>query len=140
MGDILRDRLSKDAVVKIKHRKAWTSTITKDNIESLGMQAVTYSGCGKYSEQVVEERAIRWEEIEDDRGTLIREPLSPQSGWWPALSIHWKGMAGEHSLSKIEYFQRTISGALPIYVLCWYQLVDGAWEMEAWPIRICSRL
>ena len=140
MGDILRDRLSKGYCVKIKHSKSWVSTITKANVESLGVHAVTYRGCGKYTKQDLEERAIPWEEIEDDKETLIREPLSLQSGWWPALSIHWKGMAEEHSLSKIDYFQHTISGALPIYVLCWYQLADGAWEMEAWPIRICSRL
>ena len=80
MGDILRDRLSKDAVVKIKQTKAWTSTITKDNIESLGMQAVTYGGCGKYSKQDVDKLAIRWDEIEDHGKTLICEPLPPKSG------------------------------------------------------------
>ena len=140
MGDILRDRLSKDAVVKIIHTKVRTSTITKDNIEALGMHAVTYGGCGKYSKQDVEERAIRWDDIEDDGETLIREPLPPKSGWWPALSIFWKGMAEEHGYSKIEYFQHVVAGVLPIYVLCLYQLVDGTCELQAWPIRICSRL
>ena len=130
MGDILRDRLSKGSVVKIKHSKSWVSTITYKNVESLGVHAVTYRGCGKYTKQALEERAIPWEEIEDDKETLIREPLSLQSGWWPALSIHWKGMAEEHCLSKIYYFQHTISGALPFYVLllvptCRWCLGDG---------------
>ena len=139
-GDILRDRLSKDAVVKIIHTKVRTSTITKDNIEAWGMHAVTYGGCGKYNKQDVEERAIRWDDIEDAGETLIREPLPPKSGWWPALSIFWKSMAEEHGYSKIEYFQHVIAGVLPIYVLCLYQLVDGTCELQAWPIRTCSRL
>ena len=104
--------------MKIKHLKSWVSTITKANVESLGVHAVTYRGCGKYTKQDLEERAIPWEEIEDDKETLIREPLSPQSGWWPALSIHWKGMAEEHSLSKIEYFHSSAPFPAPCPSTC----------------------
>ena len=100
---------------------------------------MTYGGCGKYSKQDVDERASRWDEIEDDGETLIREKLSTQSGWWPALNIYWQGMAEAHGLSRIEYFKLVTAGKLPIYVLCWYQLADGIGLVVRTPSSSCGR-
>ena len=48
MGEILRDRLAKNAVLEIKHSRKRTSIVRKSNVRSLGFCVVSYPGQGKY--------------------------------------------------------------------------------------------
>ena len=145
MGEILRDRLAKNAVLEIKHSKERTSIVRKNNVRSLGFCAVSYPGQGKYDHsEGVPERAIRWEDLleeeEEDTRSVIQQPLPPQSGFWPAMIIYWDGMAEEAGVSQGDYIARVTAGILVVYIVCWYQLVDGSWTMSAWPVLLASRL
>ena len=79
MPEILRDRLLKGARLDCKLSKRFTRQVTLSNIISCGMAAVSYAGTGEYGcHGTVPQRAIRWEDIDDDKGTHIDAPI-PQA-------------------------------------------------------------
>ena len=126
MGDILRDRLSKGAEIVIKHSKKTQTRVTLSNLRSVGMCAVSYPGSGKYGINGSRpERAIRWEDLEEDEPIEINEEIPDGSGYWPALIINWEDMAQAHGFTAHDYFTRVLAGVLVVYVVCWYQLIDG---------------
>ena len=47
-------------------------------------------------------------------------------------------MAQAHGFIAHDYFVRVLAGVLVVYVLCWYQLIDGTWELQAWPIFLAT--
>ena len=142
MPDILRDRLSKGARLCCKLGKRFTRHVTLSNLISCGMVAVSYPGTGKYGcHSTVPDRAVRWEDIEEDQGTDITAAIPQASGWWPALFVQWVEQHEDHGLAtRGEYFSCVMCGTLPGYAICWYQLVDGTWELQLWPILIACRL
>ena len=80
------------------------------------------------------------EEEEEDTRLAIQQPLPDGSGFWPAIIVFWDGMAEEAGLSPGDYITKVIAGILVVYIICWYQLVDGTWTMTAWPVLLASRL
>ncbi|MFM7981898.1 MAG: hypothetical protein ACKPKO_21520, partial [Candidatus Fonsibacter sp.] len=60
--------------------------------------------------------------------------------FWPALIIYWDGMAEEAGVSPGDHIAMVTAGVLVIYIVCWYQLVDGSWSLTAWPVLLASRL
>jgi len=145
MGEILRHRMAQNAVIEIKHSKKRTSIVRKHNLRSLGFCCVSYPGQGKYDHSSgVPERAIRWEDMleeeEEDTRLAIQQPLPDGSGFWPAIIVFWDGMAEDAGLSPGDYITKVIAGILVVYIICWYQLVDGTWTMTAWPVLLASRL
>ena len=143
MGDVLRDRMAKGAHLEVKLSKRFTRKVTLENIISHGMSVVSYPGKGKYGGlgDNEPERAVRWEDINEDDDTILSAPIPRTSGWWPALIVQWAEQHADHGFTtRAEYYSRVMCGTLPAYVVCWYQLVDGTWVMVLWPIFLVSRL
>ena len=42
--------------------------------------------------------------------------------------------------TRSEYLERVAVGCLTVYVVCWYQLVDGTYTLTLWPITLASRI
>ena len=139
------------------------------DILSIGMACVSYPGQGQYNVQsACSERAIRWEElcedkipdtyghfdrlIDDDhqkqpeptdgvKNCSLRDQIPAGSGWWPACIINWHSQHTDSGYTTREgYFTAVIGGVCVVYVVCWYQLLDGGHIITAWPIRLTSRL
>ena len=62
-------------------------------------------------------------------------------GWWPAIIVSWDG---EHlTTSNFDgrlYREMQNRGKVRIWVICWYQLCDGTYTVEAWPIHLLTPL
>ena len=142
MGDVLRDRMTKGTCLEAKLTKRFTRKITLENIISHGLSVVSYPGAGKYGTGGNEpERAVRWEDIKEYDDTILSATCPRTFGWWPALIVQWAEQHADHGFtSRAEYYSRVMCGTLPVYVVCWYQLVDGTWSMVLWPIFLTSRL
>ena len=141
MPRLLKDRLAKGCriTVTMPHwGKKGKKTIGLDDIMSLGFCAVTYPGSGKYRtiNSAVPDRALEWSEIPEDEPLVeLMDELPNDAIWWPATVINWHDQHIDHEYSsRDEYFTKVISGILCIFVLCWYQLMDDSWELQAWPI------
>lgn len=140
MVGILHDRLAQGAHINIKLTKKFSRKVTSQNLLSVGLCCVTYPGQGKYLDSDEKEIAIRWEDVEDFDETPIKDVPS-KSGWWPALNIQWNEQHEDHWMkTRGDYFAQVSVGCLPIFLLCWYQLADGSYELQAWPVNLYSRL
>ena len=109
-----------------------------EDIRSLGFAAVSYPGQGRYTVGGDRpERAVRWEDLHEVEGVQLQHAIPETSGWWPALIITWHTEHLDHGFeTREEYFPRVCVGILTVYVICWYQLVNGSWSMTAWPILL----
>ena len=142
MGEILRDRLMKGAQLEVKLTKRFSRKITISNLIYCGMAFVSYPGSGKHNVNGdLPERAVRWEDIDDDEDTPTNATIPQTSGWWPALIVQWVEQHEDHGFAtRSEYFERVLVGCLTVYVVCWYQLVDGTYTLTLWPITLPSRI
>jgi hypothetical protein len=73
MPQILRDRLASGAKIEVEimhegYKKTTKKMLSIEDISSIGFAAVSYKGDGKYkcSGADVPERAVRWEDLEDE--------------------------------------------------------------------------
>ena len=123
-------------------------------------ELVYAAGAGKYlrPDHELQDRAMAYDDLPEhgparDYGTFerlieddsvkLRDPYPKTNGWWPAVMINWKGQAEFHGMERSQYYQAVASGKLPAYLPCGYQVIDGVSGttiMEAWPIRLTSRL
>ena len=166
MPAILMDRLRSGVKIEVhmsipqwSEKKLYKKVLAIDDIRSIAFCCVSYPGDGKYNvTSDLPERAILWDRLEppikDDfgrhMGRLIdddfhkietRDKIPPGSGWWPGCVINWKTQAEDHlCASAPEYYTRCGRGVIGIYVICWYQLMDGAIIITAWPVLLTSRL
>ena len=149
MPRIVLDRLSRGTNIEVlmphggkKHKKM----LKASDIRSIGMAAVSYKGDGKYgSSSSCPERAVRWDDLiesqesgdAEDMVLNLAHQLPQGSGWWPACIVNWHTVHEDHGYSDhTEYYSLVCCGVLCIYVICWYQLMDGEWALTAWPILL----
>ena len=105
----------------------------------IGFGCVSYPGQGKYANNYWEESKehfVRWSDVEDEDNDLLPPtPVgSPSSGWWPVCQISWLGEAQLFGLEPGTYFIAQCGGRCAVWILRWYQLWEGEWELQAWPI------
>ena len=145
MPRIVLDRLSRGTKIEVDMPhwgKKAKKVLEASDIRSIGLVAVSYKGDGKYNSSSSPEYAVRWddliesqdEEVEDIVLNLAHQ-LPAGSGWWPACIVNWHTMHEDHGFSDhTEYYAQVCCGVMCIYVICWYQLMDGEWALTAWPI------
>ena len=145
MPNILMDRLSKGCRIEISMPhwgKKSKKTIGKADIRSLGLCAVTYPGSGKYRtiNSATPDRALEWDELPDSGNLLeLRDPLPDDATWWPAIIVNWEDQHIDHDVATREqYFTRVRCGVRFVFVICWYQLIDGSRLITAWPIFLTT--
>jgi hypothetical protein len=160
---ILLDRLAQGHTIAVRWSKSGKpKTLSLADIESVKLMAVSLEpGHGKYYKEDVrdvQDRAVAFDElppvaeradyghferlIDDDAVKLAHE--TPKGhGWWPVVQVNWKSQAADFNMSREEYFRLVAQGVLPTFAPCGYQITpgpNGSFIIEAWPIRITSRL
>jgi len=141
MPQLLMDRLKKGCTIEVMMRsisKKAKRVLRMEDVRSVGFSAVSYPGQGRYATAGQQpERAIRWEDLTEDAETHLQHSIPPNSGWWPALIVTWHTEHLDHGYdTREEYFPQVCVGILTVYVICWYQLVDGSVCLTAWPILL----
>ena len=125
--------------------KKFTKVLEASDIRPLGLATVSYKGDGKYkSDPNRPERVVRWDDLtesstdaEDELILNLAHQIPAGSGWWPACIVNLNTMHVDHGFTDhTEYYARVCCGVLCIYVICWYQIMDGDWALTAWPILL----
>jgi len=70
----------------------------------------------------------------------LSTPIPAGSGWWPVCIIAWEHEHTDHGYACREvYYTDCINGVITIYIVCWYQLMDGTTIITAWPVFLAGR-
>ena len=151
MPQIIYDRLQNGCVIKVDVTSKYKLRLTlKDIVHGggLGFGAASYPGQGKYGGggqyDETKEYFVRWQDMRDD-DDADEEPTptgTPNSGWWPVRMVSWVGEAECFGYAPDVYTRAQCAGIVCVWVLRWYQLQDGDYELQAWPIWLApwSRL
>ena len=104
MPQILRDRLASGAKIEVEimhegYKKTTKKMLAIKDISSLGFAAVSYKGDGKYkcSGAAIPERAVRWEDLEDEP-----EPEHSNAGRFDCLIPDNERKIPEGGQAKLE--------------------------------------
>ena len=113
------------------------------DVSNIELAAVQYAGQGKYSPT---DPCVLWDQIPKD-ATMKLHGLpdgNKEKGWWPVCAISWHSEALDMSFHGGNNAYITLKGAggTITWVICWYQLFDGEWELVLWGVfvRPTSRL
>ena len=129
-----------------------------NDIFATGIAVVSYGGDGKYIPNV--DVALDWSQLPESKehfDTLISDnhhkaleekesmdkymATNPGRGWWPVAVVWWNGQHLEYGYATMEELNAAVmSGVCAAWVVCWYQLTDGSWIMQLWPVHFRSRL
>jgi hypothetical protein len=120
------------------------------DVTDIHLGSVRYSGQGKYDPS--RDSCVLWE---DTPGSLDGEQhferlIDPQDqskaqlmgdssrGWWPVCTVSWRNEHIDMSFrgSSNAYIQHRLGGLTITWVICWYQLFDGDWELVLWAVCI----
>ena len=160
---ILMDRLARGHTISVRWSKSGKpKVLTLNDIESVKLMAVSFEpGKGKYIKEdprEVQDRAVAYDDLPpvaaradyghfdrliDDDAVKLADPVPRGHGWWPVVQVNWKTQADDFDMSREEYFRKVKSGHMPLFAPCKYQIADGpstGSTIEAWPIRLTSRL
>ena len=113
--------------------------VSAEQVTSISFGAVPYGGSGKYNEADNSTFFVplqRFDRLIDDDG-FVKEPIhsQPGKGFWPVCQIKWRNMHLDHGFASEEAYERAVkAGRCKIYVLCWYQVLDGGAIMAVWAI------
>jgi hypothetical protein len=157
---ILQDRLRRGATVAVR----WGGTKCKPKMlaaaDITGTQLVCATflpGSGKYlkPEGMEQDYGFRYEDLPEegprdygtferlipDDGIKTRHEPPKNHGWWPVVSLQWKGMHKDFDFPDEQSYQRAVTkGQEPLWAPCVYQIVDGDGNVvtviDAWPIRV----
>ena len=92
-------------------------------------------GQGKYNGT---EEFIRWTDVPEAPSEVAITPTNPASGWWLVVQISWHNEAEQFGMSRTAYFAAQCAGTMAIWIVCWYQLQDGAIVIQAWPVFLIN--
>jgi hypothetical protein len=105
-------------------------------VQEINFGAVPYAGAGqgKYGEDSFYVPAGHFERLIDDNDVKGMEP--PQHrGWWPVCQVVWKDMHLHHGVQDPETYWRMVkAGRMKVYIICWYQLMDGGHVLAVWAV------
>ena len=119
-----------------------------------------YSGQGKYDPSV--DSCVLWDNIpwtselpdhvveRSGGGAHFERLIDPadgakaqlmgdsKRGWWPVCTVSWRNEHIDMSFrgSSNANIQHRLGGLTITWVICWYQLFDGDWELVLWAVRI----
>jgi len=162
LPSILMDRLGSGHEIAIR----WGGVNCKPkmlrlaDVESVGLIAVSFMPfqTGRYNEGTDDQDvAVRWDILKGEESPMVDHPhferlIDPNDevklsakvpkghGWWPAVDVRWKTQADDFWSNRADYFQAIEKGEIPIWAPCGYQIWDGSRVIDAWPIRLVSRM
>ena len=161
MPALVWDRLHNGNVTLRIDMPHWGKTsfqvIDVSRVREIQFGAATYPGAGKYNDSI--DRVIpygvsdsgTWEQLTPNDGYVKqcqenggKHPgYMPHQGrgWWPVSIITWHGQHSDHGYHDAAlYFRDMYSGRVKCYVVCWYQLMDGTHQLQAWATYFVSAL
>ena len=143
MEQLIWDRLRSGTklIVDMPHwGKSSKMELGLDRVSHVLFGAVPYGGAGKYSDNYDDAHFVpfsRFERLIDDDHVKEAVHAAPGKGFWPVCQIKWHDVHLDHGFTSATEYERAVKvGRCKVYILCWYQLLQGGHVIAVWAILL----